>query len=100
MSEEAIPSDPMKLLANMMADLKDMAMRPSLGILAELPPTEHRVKIFQMDDRTSLVDVADQIEILLNNGWCCHHPAVCNNFLIMDFTRRKETPQNERESTE
>lgn len=59
--------------------------------------SEHKVKIFRLNDRTVLAEVEAEIEAFLNDGYCCHMPAVCGDFLIMDFSRRKENEQNGRE---
>jgi len=85
----------------------DNPMKPLVGLLGQylerMSPkafepikSEHKVRIFRIDDRTVLAEVAAEIETFLNDGYCCHIPTVCNDFLIMDFSRRKETEEDGR----
>ena len=99
-------SDP-NFLADMDSFLKD-PMTSLMKILTQslsahmprpLEPikTEHKVKIFCFDKGTSWDEIAKQIEDLLNDGYCCHMPTIVGDYVIMDFSRRKETEENERE---
>ena len=91
--------DPLKMYASLVSDLKHMAscfMRPSPIIAYAPPEQDHKVRIFRVYDQMRLTEVESQIESILNEGWCCHHPVVVGDFLIMDFSRRKETEENER----
>lgn len=58
--------------------------------------SEHKIRIYHFKeyDSASLEGIAEEIENLLNDGYCCHMPTVVNNFVIMDFSRRKETEEN------
>jgi len=62
--------------------------------------SEHKVKIFRLSALAKPKEIANveaAIEAILNDGYCCHIPTVVNDFVIMDFSRRKETEENERE---
>jgi hypothetical protein len=63
----------------------------------EPPKSEHKVRIFRFNDKTNCAKIAEEIETLLNDGYCCHIPTVVGDFVIMDFSRRKENEENERE---
>jgi len=59
--------------------------------------SEHKVKIFRLPALAKPKEIAaieSTIEAFLNEGYCCHIPTVCNDFLIMDFSRRKEDKDN------
>lgn len=94
---EPFPGDPMQVIAGMMRDLKDMAPQfmPS-PIVYEPPPSEHKIRIFRLNDHSDLPQIESAIEEFLNNGYR-GYPITCNDFLIMDFSRRKEIEENERE---
>ncbi len=56
--------------------------------------SEHKVKIFRLPALAKpkeIANVESVIETILNEGYCCHIPIVCNDYVIMDFSRRKET---------
>lgn len=76
----------MKVLTNYLDSLKPRIPEPI--------KSEHKVRIFRLNDRTVLAEVEAQIEAFLNDGYCCHMPTTCNDFLMMDFSRRKETEEN------
>lgn len=62
----------------------------------EFPKSEHKVKIFRLPALAKPREIAaveSAIEAILNDGYCCHMPTVCGDFLIMDFSRRKETKE-------
>jgi hypothetical protein len=63
----------------------------------EPPKTEHKVRVFQFTDRTFSARVEEEIQAILNDGYRCHMPTVVGDFVIMDFSRRKESEENERE---
>jgi hypothetical protein len=83
-------NNPMMGFAKMLGQFSESMSRPRIP---EPIKTEHRVKIFRFNDQTNLGEVASKIEAILNEGYCCHMPAVCGDFLIMDFSRRKETKE-------
>lgn len=58
------------------------------------PKTEHKVRVFRFTDRTLPGVVEAEMQELFDEGYCCHMPTVVNNFVIMDFSRRKETEEN------
>jgi len=94
------PDNPMKMLAGMMGDLKDMALHRGPFVLPSAPPLEHKVRIYQLVEEynlEALEQMAAEMEAFLNDGYCCHMPTVVNNYVIMDFSRRKEPEENERE---
>jgi len=75
------------------------AIKPPMAFTTP-PKTEHKVRIYQLVeeyDLEALEAMAAEMEAFLNDGYCCHIPTVVNNFVIMDFSRRKETEENERE---
>jgi hypothetical protein len=63
----------------------------------EPPKTEHKVRIFRFHDRSVLSAIEEEIQSFLDDGYCCHIPTVVGDFVIMDFSRRKEAEENERE---
>lgn len=77
----------MKMLTQYMETFK-----PS-PIVYDPPPQEHKVRIFCLDRAADLHVVEREIESYLNNGYR-GFPTVCNDFLIMDFSRRKESEEN------
>lgn len=89
--------DPMKPIVKMLGQYLESIKPPmALGPIK----SEHKVKIFWLHRSLKLEEVEQietMIEDLLNDGYCSHPPVVCNDFLIMDFSRRKETEENERE---
>lgn len=86
---DSLLSDPMGVMLKMLGNYFD-SMRPR----AVKPiKTEHKVRIFQINDRANLEEIAAEIEALLNDGYCCHMPTPCGDFLIMNFSRRKETEE-------
>jgi hypothetical protein len=90
-------SDPMRPLIKILAQSLE-AIKPPKAF--EMVQSEHKVKIFRMHALMKPKDISSveaTIEAILNEGYCCHIPTVCNDFLIMDFSRRKETEENERE---
>ncbi len=92
-------NDPMKMYASLVGDLKHMAsrfMQPRPAMVYDPPAQEHKVRIFRLNDRVRLAEVESQIESILNEGWCCHHPVVVGDFLIMDFSKRKESEEDGR----
>ncbi len=62
----------------------------------EPPKTEHKVRVFQFNDRTLPGKVEEEIQAIFNDGYCCHMPTVVGDFVIMDFSRRKESDENEK----
>lgn len=91
-ADDPFEDNPMKMLRGMMGDLKDMALNPRpIGFM---PPLEHKVKIFCFDGATNHQVIEAEIEALLNAGYRCHAPAVCGDFLIMDFSRIKESEED------
>jgi hypothetical protein len=61
-------------------------------MIFEPPPTEHKVRIYLLDRAGDLQAIEREIESYLNNGYR-GFPTVCNDFLIMDFARRKESEE-------
>jgi hypothetical protein len=61
------------------------------------PKTEHKVRVFRFNDRTLPGVVEAEMQELFDDGYCCHMPTVVGDFVIMDFSRRKEVEENERE---
>jgi hypothetical protein len=57
------------------------------------PRAEHKVRIFLLDGAADLQAIEGAIEGYLNDGYCSHMPTVVNDFVIMDFSRRKETEE-------
>jgi len=122
--QERIPSEPVRIETenvfdpellqrpdpNFLEEMEgflDNPMKPLVGLLGqylermspkafELIKSEHEVRIFQINDTANLEEIAAEIETFLNDGYCCHIPTVCNDFLIMDFSRRKESEEDER----
>lgn len=72
------------------------SLRPKPFEFPALPLAEHRVKIFRLNDQADLAQIESAIEEYLNNGWCCHHPTICGDFVLMDFSRRKESEEDGR----
>jgi hypothetical protein len=63
------------------------------------PKTEHKVKIFYLPPVAPLEHIeaiATTMEAFLNDGYCCHGPTIINDYVIMDFSRRKEIEENEK----
>lgn len=58
--------------------------------------SEHKVRIFQINNWTNADEIAANIEALLNEGYCCHIPTVVGDYVIMDFSRRKESEEDGR----
>jgi hypothetical protein len=95
---------------NEMEEFLDNPMKPLVGLLSQylerMAPKafepvkqEHKVRIFKLSalakpKETSHIESA--IESYLNDGYCCHMPTVVGDYVIMDFSRRKETEENER----
>ena len=96
---ELFMDDPMKMYADLIGGLRSMTsnfMRPRPAMVYDPPAQEHKVRIFRVYDQMNLAEVESQIESILNEGWCCHHPVVVGDFLIMDFSRIKESEENEK----
>lgn len=94
---DAFQDNPLKLYAGLVGDLKSMAsrfMQPPRAMVYDPPAQDHKVRVFRLNDQANLTEVESQIESILNDGWCCHHPTVCGDFLIMDFSRRKESEEH------
>lgn len=90
-----------------MEEFLDNPMKPLVGLLGQylerMTPkafepvkTEHKVRIFRLNDKTKRGEVASEIEALLNDGYCCHMPTVVGDYVIMDFSRRKESEEDGR----
>lgn len=86
--------DPMTALMKILTQSLD-AVRPRAF---EPFKSEHKVRIFRFNDKTNRSKVAAEIEELLNDGYCCHMPTPCGDFLIMDFSRRKDDERQERQT--
>lgn len=72
------------------------ACAPKPLVLPDPPKTEHKVKIFWLHRSLKIEEVEEietVIEAFLNDGYR-GFPTVCNDFLIMDFSRRKETEED------
>lgn len=72
------------------------AIRAQPVTLAELPKTEHKVRIFRFAALAKSKEIAaieSAIESYLNDGYCCHMPTVVGDYVIMDFSRRKESEE-------
>ena len=95
-ADDPFEDNPMKMLRGMMGDLKEMALNPRpIGFMP--PPSEHKVKIFRLHEfltPTDLEYVEKTIEEFLNDGYRCHALAVCGDYLIMDFSRIKESEED------
>lgn len=87
-------SDPMKPLIRILTQSLE-AIKPPRAMVYDPPAQDHKVRIFRLNDQANLTEIESQIESILNDGWCYHHPTVINDFLIMDFSRRKEIEENE-----
>lgn len=92
---EAFIDNPMVAMMKPLITEYFQAMRPK-----PLEPikTEHKVRIFRLPELMASAEIESverAIEALLNDGYCCHMPTVCNDYVIMDFSRRKETEENE-----
>jgi hypothetical protein len=89
--------NPMGPLMKMLGRYLD-SIKPPMAFTTP-PKTEHKVKIFWLH-RSLKIEEIEQIELmiedLLNNGYCSHMPTTVGDFVIMDFSRRKETEENER----
>jgi hypothetical protein len=97
--------DPETLMDNpMLALLKPLiqyfeSIKPPMAFTMP-PKSEHKIRIFRFKDSlgiASIDSIERTIENMLNDGYCCHMPTVVGDFVIMDFSRRKETEENERE---
>lgn len=86
---------PMGPLMKMLGRYLD-SIKPPMAFTTP-PKTEHKVRVFRMTDDTMISYVEAEMERFLNDGYCCHMPTVVGDFVIMDFSRRKETDENERE---
>lgn len=72
------------------------AIKPPMTL--EPPKSEHKVRIFYLPvvaPLEHLKKIESEIEAALNDGYYCHMPTVVNDYVIMDFSRRKETKENE-----
>jgi hypothetical protein len=96
---------PMPQAGEFIDDPMAALMQPLIQYFESIKPkvfepvkSEHKVKIFWLH-RSLKIEEVEQIETmiedLLNNGYCCHMPTVCSDFVIMDFSRRKESEENE-----
>jgi hypothetical protein len=96
--DEEFFDNPMGPIMKMLGRYLDSIRPPTVMAYDPLRPprSEHKVKIFRLNDQADLTQIESAIEEYLNNGYCCHTPAVVNDFLIMDFSRRKETEENEK----
>lgn len=75
------------------------AIRAQPPAFAEPPKSEHKVRIYQLTaeyNQAALEAFAAEMEAFLNEGYCCHMPTVVNDYVIMDFSRRKESEENEK----
>lgn len=89
----SILDDPIMAYADRIMDgLKDMMPTP---MVYDPPLSEHKVRIFRLNDRASLGQIENAIEEYLNNGYR-GFPTVVNDFVIMDFSRRKEAEKDGR----
>src|SRR6266540_1579096 len=87
--------DPDTAAIQLQADLPE---RMSMPVALEPIKSEHKVRIFRLLALAKPKEIAaieSAIEAFLNEGYCCHIPIVCNDFLIMDFSRRKENKEND-----
>lgn len=72
------------------------AIRPPMAFTAP-PKSEHKVRIFRLSVMAKPKEIAvleSAIETLLNDGYCYHMPTVVNDYVIMDFSRRKEIEED------
>lgn len=87
--------DPMKPLVSMLREYLE-SIKPPMAFTTP-PKTEHKVRIYQLAKEYNLPAMeafAAEIEALLNDGYCCHMPTVVGDYVIMDFSRRKESEEN------
>jgi len=84
--------NPMGPLMKMLGRCLD-SIKPPMAFTTP-PKTEHKVRVFRFTDRTLPAKVEEEIQAILNDGYCCHMPTVVNNFVIMDFSRRKESQED------
>ena len=90
---DSFDDDPMNPIIKMLREYLE-SLRPRIP---EPIKTEHKIRVFRFTDRTLPAEVEAEMQALFDDGYCCHMPTVVNNFVIMDFSRRKETEENERE---
>jgi hypothetical protein len=93
---EAFIDNPMVAMIKPLITEYFQAMRPKP---LELPKSEHKVRIFKLSalaKQKEIAHIESAIESYLNDGYCCHMPAVVGDYLIMDFSRRKESEENEK----
>lgn len=72
------------------------SIKPPMASI-ERPKLEHKVRIYQLAKEYNLPAMeafAAEIEALLNDGYCCHMPTVVGDYVIMDFSRRKESEED------
>jgi hypothetical protein len=92
--EESFMDNPMAAMLQPLIQYFE-AIKPKMS---EPIKTEHKVKIFWLHRSLKLEEIElieKMIEDLLNDGYCCHMPTAVNDFVVMDFSRRKETEANE-----
>lgn len=86
--------NPMGPLMKMLGRYLD-SLKPPMAFTTP-PKTEHKVKIFWLH-RSCKIEEIEQIELmiedLLNDSYCCHMPTVVGDYVIMDFSRRKDERQ-------
>jgi hypothetical protein len=92
---DSFDDDPMNPIVKMLREYLDSIKPPTA--FTTPPKTEHKVRVFQFTDRTFSARVEEEIQAILNDGYRCHMPTVVGDFVIMDFSRRKESEENERE---
>jgi hypothetical protein len=90
--DDDFDNDPMNPLMKMLREYLD-SIKPPMAF-ATPPKTEHKVRVFRFNDRTLPGVVEAEMQALFDDGYCCHMPTVVGDFVIMDFSRRKESEEN------
>ncbi len=96
LQEEEFINNPMAAFTQSLIQYLE-AIKPKAFALEPIK-SEHKVRIFRLLALAKPKEIAaieSAIEAFLNEGYCCHIPIVCNDFLIMDFSRRKENKEND-----
>jgi len=92
--DDSFDDGPMNPIVKMLREYLD-SIKPPMAFTTP-PKTEHKVRVFRFTDRTLPGMVEAEMQELFDDGYCCHMPTVVGNFVIMDFSRRKEAEENER----
>lgn len=93
--DDSFDDDPMNPIVKMLREYLE-SIKPPMAFTTP-PKSEHKVRIFQLNESIGLVaidSIERTIEDLLNAGYCCHMPTVVNDYVIMDFSKRKESEED------